>query len=339
MTVGRQTRIVAFSALAAAALLVVGCNGSGESPSTGGRVTVVASIFPLADAARQVGGEHVAVFTLLPPGQTPHGFQPRPRQVERVAQARLLLTIGLGMDVWAESAAKAAGRSELAILELSTAVNAAPIKVEPHGHKERDRKHGEDAGHEGTEHEDEHHEAQPHHRTAGDPHLWLDPVLMKAYVRALADELARIDPAHAADYRTRRDAYSTELDRLDADYRRTLGSARIKAFVSFHSAFTYTAERYGLKQAAVFHAERGGIGPKDLEAVIDFVKTNGIKVLFAEPQFPLDRLTPLVEQTGATVKTLDPLGNPNVPGRDSYVALMRSNLAVLAEALESADAP
>jgi len=279
------------------------------------------------------------VVTLLPPGQTPHGFQPRPRQVERVAQARLLLTVGLGMDVWAERAAKAAGRSDLAILEFSEAVTAAPIKVEPYGHKEHDHEQGEDVGHDRTEHEHGRHETPDHRHAAGDPHVWLDPVLVKTYVRALADALARIDPAHAADYRTRRDAYSAELDRLDADYRRTLGSARIKAFVSFHSAFTYTAERYGLKQAAVFHAERGGIGPKDLEAVIGFVKANGIKVLFAEPQFPLERLAPLVEQTGATVRTLDPLGDPNVPDRESYVALMRSNLAVLADALECADAP
>ena len=298
--------------LAAGLALVLGCEGRGRAPAEG-PVKVVASVFPLADVARQVGGAHVAVTTLLPPGETPHDFQPKPRQVEAVAQARLLLTVGLGMDIWAQRAADASGNRDLTVLEFREAVKAEPIKVEAHG--------GEDQ----------------HAHTAGDPHLWLDPVLMKAYVGVLAETLARIDPGHAEDYRSRGEAYGAELEKVHAAYQQTLSTARRRAFVSFHSAFTYTAARYGLSQEAVFEAGRGGIGAKHLEEVVHFIKQHQIEVLFAEPQFPVDRMNAIARQTGATVKTLDPLGNPDVPGHDSYQALMRTNLAVLAEALECSD--
>jgi zinc transport system substrate-binding protein len=67
--------------------------------------------------------------------------------------------------------------------------------------------------------------------------------------------------------------------------------------------------------------------------VVRFVKANNVKVIFAEPQFPADKLAALAEQTSAAVKQLDPLGNPNLEERDSYLALMRYNLAQLREAL------
>ena len=323
--------VVVFVAGTSAAVvaLVGGCGGRSEAPAEG-PLTIVASIFPLADVARQIGGEDVTVTTLLPPGETPHGFQPKPRQVEAVAQARLLLTVGLGMDLWADRAAEASGNKGITILELGAALKAEPIKVEPHG--------AEEESHPAGEHLDAH-EQGPHEHAheAGDPHMWLDPVLMQAYVQALAETLIRIDPAHAAGYRVRHEAYRAQLEDLHAAYRRTLATARRKAFVSFHSAFTYTAARYGLSQEAVFEVGRGGVGPKHLEQVVQFMRDHGIRVLFAEPQFPADRLQALVEATGATVRTLDPLGNPHLPGHDSYLGLMRTNLAVLAEALEASD--
>jgi zinc transport system substrate-binding protein len=103
--------------------------------------------------------------------------------------------------------------------------------------------------------------------------------------------------------------------------------------VSFHSAFTYLAARYGLIQAAVFGAHVEGLGPQPLEHVINFVKEHKIKVVFAEPQFPADRLSWLAEQTGVSVGKLDPLGNPSVTGYASYLEMMRSNLKELVKAL------
>lgn len=327
-------RVMWAAGVVAAGLIAGGCDGPSGGPGEGGDVRIVASIGPLADAARQIGGEDVTVTALLLPGQTPHGFEPRPRQVEQMAEADLLLTVGLGMDPWADRAAASAGRTDLAVFRFADVVRAEAIKVTPHGHDDGD-------DHEGAEsdaHDHEHEHAHAH--DAGDPHLWLDPVLMKAYAAVLSEKLAALDPDHADGYRTRGAAFAADLDALNADYARVLGSARLKAFVSFHSAFTYTAARYGLTQEAVFEADRAGVGPRHLEHVIEFMKEHGVKVVFAEPQFPIDRLRPILDQVpGATVRQLDPLGDPNVPGRDTYLNLMRHNLAVFADALGCTDAP
>lgn len=306
-----------FAITAGAVLLAgPGCGG-GPGPADDGRIRVVASILPLADAARQIGGDHVAVTTLLPPGQTPHGYTARPRQVEALAEAHLLLTVGLGLDPWAVQAARAVESRDLVVLEFAASVSATPIKVEPHEDGEDDEDHD-----------------HAHAHALGDPHLWLNPVLMKEYGAVLAGRLTEVDPARADDYRANLAAWIAQLDDLDRDYRRRLATARHRAFVSYHSAFTYLAARYGLKQEAAFEVGRGGLGAEHLERVIRFVREHDIKVIFAEPQFPLDRLRALTEATGAVARTLDPLGDATVPERASYVALMRTNLAALCEALE-----
>ena len=325
----RSAGVRVAGALFGAALFFfpAGCSRT-PTPSREGPFQVAASIFPLADAARVVGGENVTVTTLLPAGRSPHGYQLKPRQVEAVASARLLLVVGLGMDEWAEQAARVGG-GRLEVLRMADVVGAEPLapapEAPPAAGGTAPRGHPPGA----AEHK--------HHHTGPDPHFWLDPVLMRRFVKALGGKLARLDPENAARYRRRQKAYEEQLERLHEDYSRTLAAARRREFVSFHSAFTYTAARYGLEQMAVLEAGRGEISARHLEEVIEFIRRKRVKVVFAEPQFPADKLLVIRRETGAAVGVLDPLGNPEEPGRDSYLALMRTNLAVLAEALECED--
>lgn len=274
--------------------LAAGC-GRDESAARSGKLKVAASIFPLADVARQIGGGDIEIVTLLPPGASPHGFEPQPQQVEQLAQCRLLLTIGLGADTWAGRAARAGGAR---IRTLPFAGAAAQYGLDN-----------------------------------ADPHGWLDPVRMKQFASAVAEVMAELDPAHAAAYGERGKAFAGELDKLDAECRETFGKLKTRAFVSFHPAFSHLAARYGLKQAtlAESHADEGG--PAMLENVVRFVRANKLKVVFAEPQFPAEKLRWLKEQTGVSVGRLDPIGDPAVKGYDSYLAMMRSNLKALAAAM------
>lgn len=274
--------------------LAAGC-GQDEDAARSRKLKVAASIFPLADVARQIGGDDVEVVTLLPPGASPHGFEPQPRQVEQLAQCRLL--IGADVDLWAERAAKANG-ADIKTLRFADVAKVWAFRLPT------------DA-----------------------PHGWLDPVRMKQFAAAVAEAMAELDPAHAAAYAERAKAFIAELDKLDAEHRETLGKLKTKAFVSFHAAFIHLAARYGLKQVALtdLHADEGG--PEQLERVVEFVRENKLKVVFAEPQFPAEKLRWLQEQTGVTVERLDPIGNPDVKGYDSYLAMMRSNLRTLAAAM------
>ncbi len=274
-------------------VLAAGCGH--EDAAQSGKLQVAASIFPLADVARQIGGDNVEVVTLLPPGASPHGFEPQPRQVEQLARCRLLLTIGADADPWAARVARASG---------------ANIKTLPFAGVAGQS----DVGN-------------------GDPHGWLDPVRMKTFTEAVAEAMAQLDPAHADAYAARAKVFIAELDKLDAEHRDTLGKLKSKAFASFHPAFTHLAARYGLKQAALAdpHADEGG--PEQLEHVVEFVRSHKLKVVFAEPQFPAEKLQWIQEQTGVSVGRLDPIGNPDATGYDTYLAMMRSNLRTLAAAM------
>ncbi len=295
-------------------MALTGCDGGRVPETDGDRLHLAASVFPLADVVRQIGGEQVRVVTLLPPGATPHGFEPPARTVEELASCRLLVMVGRGMDLWAPQAARAA-RPEMRLLQMASTAAAAE---QPHHH----HAHGEPCTH-----------AHGHHHEAGDPHVWLDPVLMKAFVPKLTAEMARLAPKHQEVFERRAAAFIKELDALDGAYREAVAGWKIKAFVVFHPAFTYLAERYGLTQEtlAASHAEEGG--PEALERVVAFVKEHRLRVIFAEPQFPADKLRWLEEQSGVRVGRLDPLGSPDVAGYDSYPAMMRSNLKALADAM------
>lgn len=301
----------------AAAMALSGCGGDRPETADGGKVRVVASIFPLADVARQIGGEHVEVSCLLRPGLTPHDYRATLGDAATVGRARLCLRVGLGLDDWFPPEAKN-------VLLLGYAVGVAPpaTSAEPHPPGE----HAEEG--EGGEDEEE------HHHGGIDPHVWLDPAMMQTFVSKLADDLARLDPAHQQDYFQRRDEYLAKLRQLDEDYRRTLAGVKIKQFVTFHAAFTYVARRYGLQQESLHTSMASAPGVGRMKEVTDFIRAHGVKVVFAEPQFPAENLEALAKEAGVKVGRLDPEGNPDVRGYDSYLAMMRSNLAALSEAMK-----
>lgn len=317
-----------LASLAVVAAAIVGCGGGHEGQKgeqsekagekvhdkpAGGRLAVAATIFPLADVVRRVGGEDVDARCLLPPGQSPHSFQATPEHVEMLRQVRLLIRVGLGVDDWAGQIIQAAGREGIRVLAVAKALEL-PALTAPDGPTS-----GQAGGHD---------------HDSGDPHIWLDPVVMRRFVYTVADSLAQMDSPHADGYRRRADAYRKELAGLDEEYRRVLGGVKHKHFVTFHPAFTYVARRYGLVQMSLHAADAEDFGAGRLEDVEDFIRRHNVRAIFVEPQFPAERLKALAERCGAKIGRLDPLGSPALKGYDSYLAMMRSNLESLRAGLE-----
>ena len=291
-----------------------GCSRKPPAATQNRPLPVVASVFPLADMTRQIGGRHVRVATLVPPGICGHDFQPKSKQAEDIAIAKLMVVMGLGLDDWAIQLAEKNAVHPPAVLELARLAHLPPASSASAAPSQPTEA--------GRPHED------------GDPHLWMDPVYMQAFAGLVADQLIDLDPAHRADYEKNRDAYLAQLTQLDADYRATLGPLKHRQIVTFHEAFSHLARRYGLQQMALENADAASFGPAQLEQVTQFVRQNHVKAIFVEPQFPADKLQELARASGATTRTIDPIGNPGVIGYDSYLAMMRSNLQVLAEALK-----
>lgn len=322
-------RKLATSLLVALALVfLANCRHQPSKPAPAdGKIRVAATIFPLADVIRNIGGQDVEVFCLLGPGQSEHDFQPTAQHAESLAGAKLVVLVGLGSDEWAMPAIRATA-SGARLLRLGEGVEPLAAQEEVEGHEAHD---------EGDDHESpdaNHGHGHDHGNLTGDPHVWLDPVLMQTFVTRIAEEFSQIDPPHAGQYAQRRDAYLAELRKLDEEYRTALGGLKHREFVTFHAAFNYIAQRYGLRQLSLHNVDAAGFDPQHLEDVMQFVKEHQIKAIFAEPQYPSEKLQMLADAAGVSVGKLDPLGEPGMSGYDSYLAMMRSNLKSLAAALK-----
>lgn len=281
-------------------LLLAGLLGmvTGPRPVTASdRVLVAASIAPLADFVRQVGGERVEVLTLVPPGASPHTYELKPSGVMRVARARLLVVNGAGLEYWADKLVKAAANPDLALVDTSRGI---PLIDEG--------------------------------RTGANPHVWLDVRQAIRQVDRIRDALARTDPQHQAEYERNAARFTAELESLDREIAADIAQWRERQFIAFHPAWVYFARRYGLRQTAVIERFPGReASPAELARVIDSARRIGARAIFAEHQFSAKTAETIAEESGARVVVLDPLGSSLEDG--GYIALMRHNVRRMREVL------
>lgn len=291
------------------AFLLAGCPApTSEAPSPGSRVgkpVVVTSIFPLTDWVRQIAGDAVEVYTLLPAGASPHTYEPVPADAQRAAQASLLVVVGLGLDDWAR---KLAVGQHTQTLALGDAVEVLP-DTEEHEHH-------------GTE--------------QGDPHVWLDPVRAAQMVAILSETLGALIPATRAEMEQRSSAYQAELRALAEEMPRRCAPYAGRRIVTMHAGFQYFLARCGLPPAEVITPFPGKEpSAQYLQAVALRARADGIKVIYAEPQFSPKAAEVLARELGGEVRILDNLGNPEEPSRNTYLRMMRFNLEELLRGLQA----
>lgn len=281
-----------------------------EQETSGDRLTVVATIFPLGDFVKNVAGDKVEVVTLLRPGDSPHTYEPSSRDMKAVARATLLVVNGAGLDFWVEKL-KSAASGNLVVVDTSLVLAEDGLLLS------------------GDEHEDE---ADDHGGT--NPHFWLDPVLAQKQVEAIATALVEADPDNEDFYLDNAADYVAELTSLDNEIRETTRDFSSREFIAFHASWTYFASRYDLVEAAVIQ-EAPGKEPSVayIKGVVDLAKSLKVKAIFAEPQFSTNAAEAIASDSGAEVLLLDPLGGPGLKGRDSYIALMRYNVAQMQKAM------
>jgi zinc transport system substrate-binding protein len=299
-------------------LLVAGCtDGEIEAEASGPAVSVVTTIFPMADVIRELGGEMVIVSYLLPPGASPHTYEPTVEQARLIEDAHLFVYVGAGMDDWAAKLADAAGQ-QLILVNLAERVDL--LESGSYGH------HGSD--------DHDHHDCDHDHGPA-DPHFWLDPIVVRDFLcPALTEQLVLIDPQNEDYFRQKLDRFSRELTVLHEEIEDSAAGFSHDSFIAFHSAWQYFGRRYGLNEVAVV-AEFPGQEPSAgwLAELIELIEEEDIGAIFAEPQFSTAMAERIAEESGLEMAIIDPLGGENVPGRESYLDLMRYNLAAISAAM------
>lgn len=290
-------------ALVAAVGVLLACAAPPAPPS--GR-SAAATIAPLADLLRRVAGDGWTVRTIVPPGTSPHVFEPAPRHVRALAGARVLVAVGAGYDAWAATLARAAA-SSATLVDASEAVgvHARAGPGEPaHGHGD----------------------------LAEDPHWWLSPERTRRLVPALVAALASADPLGRSGYADRGAALDAELAALDAAIGKTLAPFRGAAFVSSHAAWAWFADRYGLRPLASIEPVPGREpSPRELATLVRLARRERLSALFTEPQFPASAARVVAHDVGLRLETIDPIGGG--PGTSSYPETLRAVAAGFARSL------
>jgi manganese/iron transport system substrate-binding protein len=299
----RRSPLIALALLTlATGGLATACGGSGNQQAAGGQVRVVTSLALFADFIQHVGGDRVEVTALVPADADPHTYEPAPSQVAKVAKADLVLINGLGLEQTLHDLIYNNVRGGVPIVQMS---DGLPVLA-----------------------------GNPQKGDTGNPHLWLNVQYAMHYVESVRDSLIAADPEGADAYRTNAAAYLTELDALDKEVATAMESipAERRKLVTFHDAFPYFAQRYGLEVVGVVvEAEGREPSAQELAKLADQVSAQHVPTVFAEPEFNAQLLETVAKEAGVQVRTL--LSDAFTSDVHSYVELMRFDAQQLVEGL------
>ena len=316
--------------VASLVLVVASCggnSGSGDVAVERGEASeqrdVVAAFYPLVFVAEQVGGEHVTVRDLTPPGADSHDLELSPRDVVMLQEADLIVYLA-GFAAALDQAIQ-----PLASEQVFDVASSARLNHEE-GHDEE--------GHDEEGHDEEGHDEEHHEHGGIDPHFWLDPMRLADVADATAVRFAELDPDNAESFQQNAASLRVQLEDLDDDFQQGLADCARVDLVTAHRSFGYLANRYGLNQVGI-----AGLSPDQepsagrLAVVADFVQDNQVGVIYYESLVDPGVAQAVANETGAATDVLDPLETlSETADGDDYFQVMRSNLAALRSGLECA---
>ena len=293
-----------------ALLLLASC---GCAAQEGGGVRIVTTFYPMYVFTLNVtdGVEGVTVQNMADQSVgCLHDYQLQTRDMVALEGADALVINGGGMEQFMDKVISL--RADLPVINASEGIDMLP---------EGD---GEAGGHDG-------HDGHDHGVNA---HVWLDPKLAAVQVQNIGEGLAAADPAHAQAYRENAAAYAQRLLALDAELSAMLSPVAGERIITFHEAFPYFANAYGIEIAGVIEHEPGeDPSTREIAETCDLVTELGIRALFVEPQYPQKAAETIARETGAGIYTLDPVVSGDGT-KESYETIMRENARVLLEALK-----
>jgi len=315
-----------FLVLLTALALATGCSqGASNTGATSGQPPrVLAAESFLADITQHVAGDRLTVDVLIPAGIDPHGFEPTPADVRKVADSDLLIINGAGLEAFLERLLENAG-GERVVVEASAGLTSR----EPHAAEAVD------------EAADDHADEADHAHGENDPHFWLDPVLAIKYVENIRDGLNAADPAGAATYNANAEQYIAELKALDTwivEQVQAIPPER-RLLVTNHESFGYFADRYDFTVlGAVVPSVSSAASPsaEQLARLVDRVKAAGARAVFIETGANPQLSEQLARDAGVTV--VSELLTHSVTAADGpapdYIAMMRYNVQAIVAALK-----
>ncbi|WP_019506730.1 metal ABC transporter solute-binding protein, Zn/Mn family [Pleurocapsa sp. PCC 7319] len=273
---------------------------------------IVSTFLPIHLFTQAVVGDTGEVEILISPGMEVHDYQATPDDAKLLATADVLVENGLGIEEFLSALVTNAGNSQLQQIDSSKGIEVIEEEHEEHEHEEEE--HG-------------------HHHEEGNPHVWLDPVMAQQQVANIRDGLIAIDPSNADSYRTNADAYIQQLQQLDNEFQQRLAPVAGCNFITFHDAFPYLAQRYGLQQEAIVEIPEDSITPKDIQRVQQAAEQYQVKALLTEPGIEDKRIQQISSDLNLPLEAIDPLESGETDPQ-YYFQAMRGNLEALERACQ-----
>ena len=284
------------------------------STTKNSKLQVITSATFLYEFSQNIGKEMIDVTLLVPMGADPHDWEPTIRDREKLQKADIIIVNGIGYEHWLDSFDSNDNQGIL----VDTSNGISTLDSEKHDD------HTKEDDHDG-------HEEDKHNHGDLDPHIWLNPVYAQLQVKNIANALSNSDPTNKNYYQSNAAIYNKELDLLDSKIRTELSGCKTD-FITFHNAFSYFSEEYGLTQHTIISSNdsHGEVTPQTLENIISLARELNIKVIFAEESTSTKTSQVIADEIGGKVLVLSPL---EIVSDESYVEKMIQNLDNLKDVL------
>jgi len=279
------------------------------------KIRVVTTLTDLADFTRQVGGDHVEVFSLATGIEDTHGVPMKPSFVPRLNRADLVVNVGFGCEhAFLPALLEASKNPRIqdghpGYVDCSIVITPLEVPLS-------------------TDH------SQGDVHPYGNPHYMLDPVLAKTAVQNIYNALVATAPEYGADFARNRDAYLAKLDAKIAEWQQLAAPLKSVKFVSYHEHWPYFAERFGMDYLGTIELKPGvDPTPRHIEDLVNEMKAQHAKIVVREPQFPEKVPALIAKETGATLVKL-PIMPGGVAHTDTYIEMMDYIMHTLVAAVQ-----
>ena len=252
------------------------------------------NILPQKYFVEKIVKDKFTINVMVKPGASPHNFEPKPSQMKSLVASKVYFLIGDATEKnWIEKFKQNAKNT----LFVDTTIGFEKIEMAKHEHEEV------------AQHDHKKDEKDEEHDHSGlDPHIWLDPVLVKIQAKNIYEAMIKIDSANSDFYKTNYEEFLKELETLDSNIKTILAPHKDKAFMVFHPSWGYFAKRYDLEQISI-EIEGKEPKPNELVELIEESKKHDIKIVFVSPQFSQKSAQAISKNIGANVVAIDPLSD------------------------------
>jgi len=288
---------------------LLSCQPAKESNKVENKLKVIATIFPIYDFARNIGGDKINVTMLLPPGTDAHHYELKPKDIINVGKADIFLFTNFEMEQWAYKIINAADKNTN-MLAIETGVGAILLPLNAEG------------------------EEQEHHVSRFDPHIWLDMDNAQKMVDNIVAAFIKKDSRNSDYYLRNAHNYKLKLIALDQRYRTELTNCKMKTILhAGHWAFAYLAKRYNLKYIAAYNVLADAEpSPQKIVTLIQQVETEKVPYIYYEDMINPRLAQMIAKETGAGLLKLNNGHDQSKAGierGESFISLMENNLTNL----------